>query len=97
MVLVRDQAAKDSLPPELQSALTLTIFESKGLEFDDVFLFNFFSDSPADERTWRVITSVWMQRNGRVAGLDSTARRASHDEEAELLVAPPRPEAFDRH
>ena len=53
------QAAKEQLPAELQSALTLTIFEAKGLEFDDVFLFNFFADSPADERTWRVITSSW--------------------------------------
>ncbi|KOO22984.1 lupus brain antigen 1-like protein [Chrysochromulina tobinii] len=59
VVLVRDQAAKERLPAELQSALTLTIFEAKGLEFDDVFLFNFFADSPADDRTWRVITSSW--------------------------------------
>lgn len=30
----------------LQHALCLTIYEAKGLEFDDVILFNFFSDSP---------------------------------------------------
>ena len=36
VVLVRNQAAKANLPTELQSALVLTIFESKGLEFDDV-------------------------------------------------------------
>ena len=58
---VRDQAAKANLPTELQSALAL-IFEAKGLEFDDVFLFNFFADSPADERTWRVITGAGRSR-----------------------------------
>lgn len=36
VVLVRTQASKERLPVELQSALTLTIFEAKGLEFDDV-------------------------------------------------------------
>jgi hypothetical protein len=29
----------------LQHALCLTILEAKGLEFDDVVLYNFFSDS----------------------------------------------------
>ena len=38
VVIVRDQKAKDNLPRELQSAIVLTVFEAKGLEFDDVFL-----------------------------------------------------------
>ena len=37
-VLVRNQAAKDALPDEFDGALVLTIFEAKGLEFDDVFI-----------------------------------------------------------
>ena len=44
-ILVRNQEAKTSLPPELETAIVLTIFESKGLEFDDVLLYNFFTNS----------------------------------------------------
>uniref|UniRef100_A0A1I8IKN9 UvrD-like helicase ATP-binding domain-containing protein n=1 Tax=Macrostomum lignano TaxID=282301 RepID=A0A1I8IKN9_9PLAT len=36
--------------PELSIALVLTVYESKGLEFDDVLLYNFFKDSPASEK-----------------------------------------------
>ena len=61
-VLVRNQAAKERLPQEFASALKLTIFEAKGLEFDDVFVVDFFEDSPADERTWRVVTGCWEAR-----------------------------------
>ena len=61
-VLVRNQAAKERLPAEFASALKLTIFEAKGLEFDDVFVVDFFEDSPADERTWRVVTGCWEAR-----------------------------------
>ncbi|KAF8459286.1 P-loop containing nucleoside triphosphate hydrolase protein [Kalaharituber pfeilii] len=45
VIIVRDDAAKQKLKKELKSPLILTIFESKGLEFDDVILYNFFSDS----------------------------------------------------
>jgi len=56
VVLVRDGAARDRLPPVLKdSALVLTIAEAKGLEFDDVFVFNFFADSPAGDREWRTM------------------------------------------
>ena len=44
-ILVRTQEAKENLPRELKAAIALTIFESKGLEFDDVLLYNFFTDS----------------------------------------------------
>lgn len=99
-VLVRNQAAKDRLPTELQTALVLTIFEAKGLEFDEVFVFDFFADSPADEKTWRVITSCLerqqreMQRQPRGSNSDDTGdarlSRTSDDGEArtEMLQAP---------
>ena len=55
VVLVRDAAAKERLPPVLKDhALVMTVAESKGLEFDDVFLYNFWSDSPAQQE-WRVM------------------------------------------
>ncbi len=44
-ILVANEAARDSLPEELSLGLVLTIFESKGLEFDDILLYNFFKDS----------------------------------------------------
>jgi len=45
VVLVRNQESKKKLPGMLQHALCLTIYEAKGLEFDDVVLYNFFEDS----------------------------------------------------
>lgn len=45
VVLVQSQEAKIKLPSILKEAIVLTIFESKGLEFDDVLLYNFFCDS----------------------------------------------------
>ena len=45
VILVQSKEAKDNLPSILKGAIVLTIFESKGLEFDDVLLYNFFTDS----------------------------------------------------
>ena len=44
-VIVQSKEAKDKLPSMLKGAIVLTIFEAKGLEFDDVLLYNFFTDS----------------------------------------------------
>ena len=44
-ILVVNEAARDAIPEELQLGLILTIYEAKGLEFDDILLFNFFRDS----------------------------------------------------
>lgn len=44
-ILVQSKEAKDNLPSIFSDAIGLTIFEAKGLEFDDVLLHNFFSDS----------------------------------------------------
>lgn len=45
VILVQSKEAKDRLPDILKGAIALTIFEAKGLEFDDVLLYNFFTDS----------------------------------------------------
>jgi superfamily I DNA/RNA helicase len=47
VVIVRDQETKNTLPIFLKQALCLTVYEAKGLEFDDVILYNFFCDSEA--------------------------------------------------
>jgi len=44
---VRDEETCDKLQAALgRSSLVLTILESKGMEFDDVFLYDFLSTSP---------------------------------------------------
>ncbi|XP_045164107.2 TPR and ankyrin repeat-containing protein 1-like [Mercenaria mercenaria] len=54
-ILVVNDAARDTIPEELRLGLVLTIYEAKGLEFDDVLLYNFFKDSQAGKE-WRVVT-----------------------------------------
>lgn len=52
VIIVRDDASKRRLK-ELNNnsieniGLVLTVFEAKGMEFNDVLLYNFFTDSPA--------------------------------------------------
>ena len=45
VILVASNEARERLPEELSLALVLTIYEAKGLEFDDVLVYNFFKDS----------------------------------------------------
>ncbi|XP_078333030.1 TPR and ankyrin repeat-containing protein 1-like isoform X2 [Crassostrea virginica] len=54
-ILVVNDAARDSIPEELNLGLILTIYEAKGLEFDDILLYNFFKDSQATKE-WRAVT-----------------------------------------
>ena len=46
VILVQNEESKQALPIELSYGLVLSIYEAKGLEFDDVLLYNFFKDSP---------------------------------------------------
>jgi len=48
-ILVRDEKMSDELMSDEfldESTLVMTILESKGMEFDDVILYDFFSTSP---------------------------------------------------
>lgn len=45
VIIVQSEDTKKELPDVLQSGIVLTVFEAKGLEFDDVLLYNFFADS----------------------------------------------------
>ena len=45
VVLVVSNEARDAMPDELKQGLVMTIYEAKGLEFDDVLIYNFFKDS----------------------------------------------------
>ena len=58
VILVRNEEAKRNLPEEFVSDKDwiMTVQEAKGLEFDDVLLYNFFTDSDASE-LWRVVSN----------------------------------------
>ena len=49
VVLVVSNEARDAMPDELKQGLVMTIYEAKGLEFDDVLIYNFFKDSQVRE------------------------------------------------
>ena len=49
VIIVQSEEAKKALPDVLKAGIVLTVFEAKGLEFDDVLLYNFFADSKASE------------------------------------------------
>ncbi|KEP48489.1 putative P-loop nucleoside triphosphate hydrolase, partial [Rhizoctonia solani 123E] len=56
VILVRNDAAREALRAQVgEIGLILTLYESKGLEFNDVLLYNFFEDSVASATTWRII------------------------------------------
>lgn len=52
VIIVKDDDSKKRLPLLLQHAICLTIYEAKGLEFDDVILFDFFADSKCSVGSW---------------------------------------------
>lgn len=58
-ILVRDDNARSKLQEQMGDiGLILTLYESKGLEFNDVLLYNFFEDSTVDVSQWRVILNA---------------------------------------
>ncbi|RZC51571.1 hypothetical protein C5167_019991 [Papaver somniferum] len=55
VILVRDDSVKKEVSDQIgKQALVLTLVECKGLEFQDVLLYNFFGTSPLKNQ-WRVI------------------------------------------
>ncbi|CAD8197854.1 unnamed protein product [Paramecium pentaurelia] len=58
VIIVKDQESKLKIPIELQNAIILTIYEAKGLEFDDVILFNFFADSNEEQNAWNLFQQL---------------------------------------
>ncbi|KAH6770322.1 hypothetical protein C2S52_015125 [Perilla frutescens var. hirtella] len=55
VILVRDDSARKEVSRYIgDQALVLTILECKGLEFQDVLLYNFFGSSPMSNQ-WRVV------------------------------------------
>ncbi|GKA40041.1 UvrD-like helicase, ATP-binding domain, P-loop containing nucleoside triphosphate hydrolase, partial [Tanacetum coccineum] len=63
VILVRDDRARTKIIEYVgRQALVLTILECKGLEFQDVLLYNFFGTSPLKDQ-WRVIYGYMKKHN----------------------------------
>ncbi|KAG2160213.1 uncharacterized protein EDB93DRAFT_46990 [Suillus bovinus] len=55
-ILVRNEAAVKTVQDKVGNiGMIMTLYDSKGLEFDDVLLYNFFGDSAVDASRWRVV------------------------------------------
>jgi hypothetical protein len=63
----------------------MTILESKGLEFDDVFIWNFLSDSRC-QKEWRLVLSYLVERDASERDrLDAAAASADNKDVAGVL------------
>ncbi|XP_012837480.1 PREDICTED: uncharacterized protein LOC105958026 [Erythranthe guttata] len=63
VILVRDDSARNEIFNYIgKKALVLTIVECKGLEFQDVLLYNFFGSSPMSDQ-WRVLYEFLKQKD----------------------------------
>ena len=49
---------KDKVPEFLANMLCLTVYEAKGLEFDDVFLYNFFAGENIGAGHWKLLNDI---------------------------------------
>lgn len=58
VVIVRTQDQKKRLPSVLNNLLCLTVYESKGLEFNDVILYNFFDCGDASTAQWKLLNDI---------------------------------------
>ena len=57
VILVRDEEEKRNLPDEFKDMICFTINESKGLEFEHVLLYNFFSASQ-HYQSWKYLRNI---------------------------------------
>ncbi|XP_012837482.1 PREDICTED: uncharacterized protein LOC105958028 [Erythranthe guttata] len=72
VILVRDDSARNEIFNYIgKQALVLTIVECKGLEFQDVLLYNFFGSSPMSDQ-WRVLYEFLKEKDL----LDSTTPKS---------------------
>ncbi|CAG8831602.1 12643_t:CDS:2, partial [Racocetra persica] len=87
VIIVRDEKAKKELEESIgEVGLILTIFEAKGMEFNDVLLYNFFTDSPAGQK-WRLILSAIEGYSGGMQALSYERHFILSSELKHLYVA----------
>jgi DNA helicase IV len=90
-VIVRDQSQKEELPRCLQNMLCLTVYEAKGLEFDDVILYNFFNSGEVKAQTWKIINDVELTQGdidiqSIIKGLDNLDEKSSKERLQETII-----------
>ncbi|XP_046565525.1 TPR and ankyrin repeat-containing protein 1-like isoform X2 [Haliotis rubra] len=91
-ILVVNDEAKEKMPDMLsRHSIVLTIYESKGLEFDDILLYNFFTDSQATKE-WRVVTT-FLEKLAACRNYEEQAENL-HVIDAGMLTQPNRPRAL---
>ncbi|GLI67621.1 hypothetical protein VaNZ11_011868, partial [Volvox africanus] len=96
VILVRTMASVAQLPQDIQdsNAIIMTVPQAKGLEFDDVFIVDFFNDSDANAE-WRVLGSYLAE----VAATGGVAAADGHKYNMQQVTAPDpgavRPLKFD--
>ena len=66
VLIVRDQAAKEMIPDIFKNMLCLSVFESKGLEFDDVILYNFFHLGDVSKSQWKLLNDILYENVKRI-------------------------------
>nr|XP_034304939.1 uncharacterized protein LOC105330431 [Crassostrea gigas]XP_034304942.1 uncharacterized protein LOC105330431 [Crassostrea gigas]XP_034304948.1 uncharacterized protein LOC105330431 [Crassostrea gigas]XP_034304950.1 uncharacterized protein LOC105330431 [Crassostrea gigas] len=95
-ILVVNEAARDNIPKELNHGVILTIYEAKGLEFDDILLYNFFKDSQATKE-WRIVTEFLekLAATNEQSSIHSSESLVSINADVLKLGDRPRPLAFD--
>ncbi|CAG8450090.1 7512_t:CDS:10 [Dentiscutata heterogama] len=87
VIIVRDEDAKKHVKKSIGKACQiLTIFEAKGMEFNDVLLYNFFTNSPAGNK-WRLILSAIEGYSGGVQTLSYEKHYILSSELKHLYVA----------
>lgn len=85
VILVRDDSVKVELVTDIgDTALILTILQAKGMEFDDVILWDFFSTTP-DRAGWRSLQSCVDESSPSF--FDASAHAALCSELKHLYVA----------
>ncbi|CCO36370.1 TPR and ankyrin repeat-containing protein 1 AltName: Full=Lupus brain antigen 1 homolog [Rhizoctonia solani AG-1 IB] len=67
-IIVRSESTARSLTQRLEKRCTvITLLETKGLEFDDILLYNFFAESEAPSSAWGAIFSLSVRNeDGRI-------------------------------
>ncbi|GBB94135.1 hypothetical protein RclHR1_00230013 [Rhizophagus clarus] len=87
VIIVRDEVVKARVIKLVgKGAMVLTVLEAKGMEFNDVLLYNFFTDSPAC-RKWRVILSAVRKNSEHVPAFSYEKHYILSSELKNLYVA----------
>ncbi|KAI1785405.1 hypothetical protein LXA43DRAFT_132191 [Ganoderma leucocontextum] len=59
-IIVRDEVSRKALFPHgMPGGQVMTVYQSKGLEFNDVFLWHFFENSEPSEREWQSVCELF--------------------------------------